>query len=179
MSCTSTHTHTAPAGAPQEAAHRCATSQPTDRPHTPHPRGPSEGRGPASPNPPYTASPEQRASIAQPQRLTCSGLCMRHTSIEQPPRQAVRTAARARPRTPPQAAQRADGRAPQESLRSMTPDSDSPAFWRVRVMTLEKLESQSHDSERVGDSAVFMGVVTLGEPDFRHFQPETALFPGG
>ena len=36
-------------------------------------------------------------------------------------------------------------------------------------MTLEKLESQSHDSERVGDSAVFMGVVTLGEPDFRPF----------
>ena len=56
-----------------------------------------------------------------------------------------------------------------ESLRSMTPDSDSLVFWRVRVMTLEKLESQSHDSERVGDSAVFMGVVTLGEPDFRPF----------
>ena len=36
-------------------------------------------------------------------------------------------------------------------------------------MTLEKLESQSHDSERVGDSAVFMGVVTLGEPHFRPF----------
>ena len=56
-----------------------------------------------------------------------------------------------------------------ESLRSMTPDSDSVVFWRVRVMTLEKLESQSHDSERVGDSAVFMGVVTLGKPDFRPF----------
>ena len=60
-------------------------------------------------------------------------------------------------------------RDPDESLRSMTPDSDSLLFWRVRVMTLEKLESQSHDSERVGDSAVFMGVVTLGEPDFRPF----------
>ena len=36
-------------------------------------------------------------------------------------------------------------------------------------MTLEKLESQSHDSERVGDSAVFIGVVALGEPGFRPF----------
>ena len=44
-------------------------------------------------------------------------------------------------------------------------------------MTLENLESQSHDSERVGDSAVFMGVVTLGEPDFRTiFSPKRPYF---
>mgnify|MGYP006063686201 CR=1 FL=1 len=50
-------------------------------------------------------------------------------------------------------------------------------------MTLEKLESQSHDSERVGDSAVFMGVVTLGRANpiaiSDRFQPETALFSDG
>jgi hypothetical protein len=56
---------------------------------------------------------------------------------------------------------RATHRPPHESLRSMTPDSDSPLFWRVRVMTQAKLESQSHDSGRAGESAVFMGVMTL------------------
>ena len=66
-------------------------------------------------------------------------------------------------------AREAGSRDPHESLRSMTPDSDSLLFWRVRVMTLEKLESQSHDSERVGESAIFTGFMTLGEPDFRPF----------
>ena len=39
-------------------------------------------------------------------------------------------------------------------------------------MTLEKLESQSHDSERVGESAIFTGFMTLGEPDFRPFSAQ-------
>ena len=58
----------------------------------------------------------------------------------------------------------------------MTPDSDSAVFWRVRVMTQGKLESRSHDSERVGESAIFIGFMTPVNPISDDFQPETALF---
>ena len=42
-------------------------------------------------------------------------------------------------------------------------------------MTLQKLESQSHDSERVGESAKFIGFIWLtpANPIFDRFQPET------
>ena len=38
------------------------------------------------------------------------------------------------------------------------------------------LESQIHDSQKVGESSLFIGLMTPDEPDFDHFQPKTACF---
>jgi hypothetical protein len=52
-------------------------------------------------------------------------------------------------------------RPPHESLRSMNPESESLLFWRVRFMNQGRLESQIHESGRVGDSWLFTGFMNL------------------